>query len=137
MSTAAIKSALTQAFVASALFSENKISFPNRKFTPPQVGPWAALHFSSQEASIASNGAGGLDRVDGFMQIDLNYPLDSGTGQISDMVDDLRVLFKAGTSFTYGGEYATVVSCSESAARKIESNFRVSVTVRFYSHINR
>jgi hypothetical protein len=133
-----VQTALRAAFFAAALFPEENVQSENRKFESPSTGlPWASLNFSDLSITLASNGAGGQDRVDGFMQVDLNYPLDEGVGDISDMADQVQELFQSGSYFTHSGQGVTVLSSGRSAARRVDGLLRLSITVRYYAHYNR
>ncbi len=85
MSLTKASSALTQAFVTGAFFTQAKVAWPNKSFTPPASGPWAAIHFIPTQPVVATCGIGGDDEVDGIFQVDLNYPPNSGTAAIDAM----------------------------------------------------
>lgn len=136
MSVSNVRSALMQAFKDGDFFAKENTSFENLKFTPG-ANPWCKLTFVPAQPTVATLGAGGKDRLDGFLQIDLNYPLDTGEKALNDKFDALRNTFTAGARFTYSGQEVIVASCGRSQGRIIEGFFRVSVTVIFYAHINR
>lgn len=137
MSLTKAQSALIKAFVDGAFFPAANVEQPNVLFNPPSNAAWARLHFVPAQPTVATLGGGGTDRVDGFLQIDLNYPLNKGTKPSDDMFEALRLLFTAGARFTYSGQQVVVVSCGRSQGRTDNGFWKVPVTVVFYAHITR
>lgn len=137
MSVPKIRSALVQAFIAGAFFDSSKVQWENKQFTPPADAPWASVFFLPNNPSVATLGPDGTDEVDGFLQVDLNYPPDTGTADIDAKYDAMRLVFPAGARFTYSGTEVIIKSCGRSQGRVVGSFYRVSATIMFYSHINR
>jgi hypothetical protein len=137
MSFSNIESALIKAFVDGNFFDAGKVAFENVTFDPPNAEPWAKLTFMPTQPSVATLGDAGQDEVLGFLQIDLNYPKDSGTQAARLKFEAIRNVLKAGAKFSYGSEVVTIRSCGCSQGRIVNNYYRVSVTVNFYSHINR
>lgn len=124
------------AFKDGGFFAKADTAFPNMAFTPG-ANAWCKLAFLFADPVVATLGLHGADRFDGFFQIDLNYPLNTGDKAVKDKADALRNAFTAGVRFTYSGQEVIVTNCGRSQGRIIEGYYRVSVTVYFYAHINR
>ena len=137
MSLSNCEAALIQAYKAGAFFTDANTQFENLAFTPPSATPWAAFYFVPAQPVVATLGAGGSDMLDGFVQIDLNYPANKGTKEVRDKAEALRSVFTAGARFSYSGQEVVIVSCGRSQGRIINGFYRVSVTIVFYAHINR
>jgi hypothetical protein len=136
MSLSNVRSALVSAFLSGGIFPAENIAFENIAFTPGKE-PWCQLSFVPAPPTVATLGAEGEDRFDGFLQLDLNYPLNSGDKAASDCVDAIRKLFTAGARFTYSGQEVVIASCGRSQGRTSSGFYRVSVTAQFYAHIQR
>lgn len=137
MSLSNVESALVKAYTDAAFFTNAKTQFENIAFTPPTAEPWAAFYFVPAQPVVATLGAGGSDRLDGFVQIDINYPADKGTKDAKEKADAFRNVFKAGARFSYSGQEVIIVSCGRSQGRIVNGLYRISVTVVFYAHITR
>jgi hypothetical protein len=142
MSEALIRNALVTAYEDGAFgletFYQNvKLSHPSKLKQPPSGQPWAYL--TQTTADIAPMGLGdqGDDEHKGFMQIDLNYPLDIGEGLILAKFDAIKSYFKAGRSFVSGGQVVIIRSCGRSSGRVVEQNYRISVSVYWFARVSR
>ena len=131
------RSALFSAFKDNDFFDETVISFENRKFVPPDVGPWAALYFMPTQPVCATLGEGGTDRMDGILQVDLNYPTDAGEAEVNLMFENIRDVFKCGARFAYQNQEVIIKSCGRNTGRIVNNFYKVVVTIQFYTHIIR
>ncbi len=132
-----MRSAILQGFVAGAFFPQEKVAWENMAFTPPTDAPWASVFLILVDMGVATLGPDGQDRCDVMLQVDLNMALGDGDGAATALFDDLRETFSAGARFTYQGTTAIVRSCKRANGFSVGSNWRVPVTITFYSHINR
>lgn len=132
-----VRSALLKMLTDSAILPVGKVAFENVAFTPPSAQPWFSVFYIPSEPQVATLGAGGEDRVEGFLQIDLNYPTGTGEAALNAKYDELQSCFTAGARALYQGQEVVIVSCGRSGGRNVDSCFRVSVTVRFYANVNR
>lgn len=137
MSMANVRSALADAFEDGGFFTATAIAWENASFSPPADAPWARFTFVPARPDAASLGTGGMDEVTGFVQIDLNYPQGTGESVVMGKYDSLRNTFKTGSRFSYGGDTVIVRSCGRSPGREVDGVYRVSVTIYFYSQIQR
>jgi len=137
MSASKIRSALVNAYVAGNFFSKQNTQWENVAFSPPKETPWAAVYIVPTQPAVATLGPNGTDRHDGFLQIDLNYPLNKGTKDVSDKADSVENTFTAGRRFAYSGQEVIISSCGRSQGRKVDGFYRVSVTAYWYAHVTR
>lgn len=138
MSASKCRDALVSAFMAGdQFFAQENVSFENVAFTPRPAQPWAALFFVPSQPIVATLGAGGTNRLDGFFQVDLNFPLNTGTKQISDKATAIENTFTAGARFVNSSQVVIIASCGRSQGREVNGFFKVSVTAYFYAHIPR
>lgn len=104
---------------------------------PTDQSPWAAVHIFMNQPSVATLGAEGQDAHDGIMQIDLNYPLNTGEAAVTAKADGLTDFFKAGKRLAHSGVELTVSSCGRSRGREVEGWYRVSMTVTWFARVSR
>ena len=131
-----IDSALIQAFTDGA-FGLSWAS-ENRAFTPTAGTAWAELFVIPNQPSVASLGDDGYDLHDGILQINLNYPADTGAGAAKAKATAIRDYFYAGRSVLYSGQYVEVVSCGrDRAGRSVDSWYQIVVTVFWRAWTNR
>lgn len=137
MSLSNVYQALRVAYLEGNFFTSAKTEFENLAFTPPTAEAWASFYFVPSQPVVATLGTRGDDRYDGFVQIDLNYPLNSGANPVRAMGDSITNRFTAGRRFSYSGQEVVIVSCGCSQGRVVNSFYRVSVTVVFYAFVTR
>lgn len=138
MSLADARNALAQGFTDGNFFPPADVAWENVTFAP-RTGdkPWAKFTFVPTQPFPDTLGQGGLDRVDGFVQIDLNYPIGDGDSAAMDMYVEIAARFKAGARFTSNGQTVVIVSCGRSQGREFSGFYRISVTINFYAQIQR
>jgi len=112
-------------------------AFENVPFTKPVNAKWAALFFLPNRPGVETLGSVGQDMVTGIMQIDINYPQDTGDSAARADFETIRVAFKAGYSFTSSGQVVTITNCGRSAGRLVDQFYRVSTTVSWWAMIPR
>lgn len=137
MSITKIRSGLVKVFTDGAFFDATKVAFENVAFTPPPSAPWASVFFLPNQPSVATLGAGGQDQVTGVMQIDLNYPTNSGEADILAKFEAIKNAFTVGVRPIYQGQEVSIRSCGRSQGRVVGNFYRISITVMFYAQINR
>lgn len=134
---AGLRAALMQGAV-SALGSDFPLAQDNAPFDDkPSSGPWAAAFPFINQPSVATLGSEGQDAFDGILQIDLNYPLNTGEAAVTAKADGLYQYFKAGKRLAYSGVELTVTSCGRSRGREVDGWYRVSMTISWFSRVSR
>lgn len=137
MSIENVRAAIATAFSAGSFFASDKIGWENMDFRPPAGSAWAAFHFVPTQPEVYTLGESGRDQMDGFVQIDLSFPLNAGPAAALQKADSIRQTFKAGSKFQSGGQTVVVRSCGHNQGRILENCYRIEVTIFFYAHITR
>ena len=115
----------------------DNIAWENRKFKPPVGSLWSSVFYVPNIPEGRTVGVGGIDEINGFIQIDFNIGEDTGDGEINDWEDKARIYFTTGRSFTYDGQNVLVISSGLGQGRTVDNNFRKSLTVAFKAQLNR
>ena len=129
MSELKINAALVSAY--RAVMPSLPTAFEGVAFTPATGTKWAALNNLRAGADVASLGVGGQDEHTGVLQIDVNVPEGTGTGELLADADTLRGYFIAGRSFTYQTQTVRVRRADVSQVRRVDGWLRVSVSVTY------
>lgn len=112
--------------------------YPNMPFEKPSAQePWARAFILPNTPYVATLGAEGEDGHDGIMQVDLNYPLETGEADVMSKADQFDDFFKAGKRLVHGGVSLTVTSCGRSDGREVDGWYRVSISVAWTSRVAR
>lgn len=134
MSLDKARAAIVQAYIDAGL---NLPTFYENKPGDPPANPWAIFTFIPNNPEVVTLGSGGDDEATGFVQIDLNYTLNSGDKAAADAFNLLRDKFIAGQIFTYSGQAVRVGSCGRSHGRNVNGWYRVSITIYWSARIRR
>lgn len=140
MSLEKIQQALIQQLTTSfpTWVAGNQIAWENVAFQPPAGKPWLAFHFMPVDESIATLGptGTGTDRIDGLIQIDVNYPEGSGEGSSRATINALRDAYKPG-SLTYSGQGVVITNRFRSNGLITNGFFKIPFTIRWHAHLIR
>lgn len=129
-----IRKAFVSHFLTSAFFPSAQVAHENARFNRPAKLPWAQLTFLPTTPSQAELGNDGLHRMDGVFQIDLNYPVNTGAGEVGAKYDQIRQAYRQAGTLTYSGQVVTIRSCGRSPGRLVDNAYRVSLTVYWYAY---
>lgn len=98
--------------------------------TKPKDGtPWAAVSLLPAGAAPVTMGLEGEDSHGGILQIDLNYPLLSGTGAIRAKADTVASFYTAGKPLVHGNFKGWVSACFASPGREVNGHWKVSMSI--------
>jgi hypothetical protein len=138
MSMRDVRTALAQALVDGAFFEAEDLAWENVAFEP-RTGdkPWCKFTFVPTTPVPDTLGQDGLDMVDGFVQLDLNYPLGTGDDDVMQKYVALAALFKTGARFTSDSQVVVIKSCGRTPGREFNGFYRISATIVFYAQIQR
>ena len=125
MSIAKIRSALVQAFENGA-FDLPTVYENTDSYTPQANTPWCQFIFIPNQPNVLTLGSTGEDEHTGLVRVLLNYPLDTGSGAALLKADEIRAVFKAGTTFTYDGQSVMVRSCGVNQVSEITDGFHTT-----------
>lgn len=132
MSEIKINAALVAGLTAAALGIPT--ANEGKSFTTPAVSlPWAAWFNIPADTDVASLGQGGMDETVGIFQVDLNYPLNDGTGNILAAVQKLRDYFVAGRRLVYQGQCVKVERVTRNNLRPVNGWQQINVSVYYRS----
>lgn len=113
------------------------ISWPNVAFDSAGKSLWASVHFVPNDPTPVSLGNQGLDRGTGFMQIDLNVPVNTGDVTLRAMENKGRAFFIVGKTFTQSGQAVRVISCGMSPGRIVDNFWRKHLTIAYRTDFTR
>lgn len=113
------------------------IAWENHNFDTQGKEFWASVFFRPNNPTARTIGPGGFDEVNGFLQIDINAPTNTGETAFISWGKKARLFFHGGRYFTHETHSVIVTSSGMSQGRLVENNFRQSLTVAFKSHVKR
>ena len=130
-------------------------AYPNKKHSPG-TDPWAGLFVVPAQPGVSTLGDEGMDRHDGFLQIDLNHPLNSGDQTAIGLADQIAKRYKAGQRFEapalsqtlqldfIAQEYLVwdplkvlIRSCGYEQPRRVENWSRTTMTIYYSAWVSR
>lgn len=130
MSAAAVQQALRERLAGMTALST---AWENAKFKPVPGVPYQRV--SILLAQPANEEMSSDYREQGFMQVDLCYPLDLGSLATTARADLIRTTFPRGASFSASGVTVTVSGTPEiRPGRAEEDRWIVPVRIPFHSH---
>jgi hypothetical protein len=133
-----ISLALIGQYRSGAFFTDALTAYENASFPKPAItSAWAAVFIVPNQPTIESVGDGGMDGHTGFMQIDINYPSNGGTGAAIAKADSVAQYFKGGTRIAFGGQQVQIQSCGRSQGRPVDGWYRVSLTINWTAYVQR
>jgi hypothetical protein len=131
MSALLVRSALEAALAA---MTPLQTAWENAPFTPTVGTPFQRV--TMLLAQPANDEFGPIYREEGFLQVDLNYPLNAGPKDASTRAELIRSTFPRGASFTASGVTVNIERTPEIMPGRVEADrFVVPVRIRFYAHI--
>jgi hypothetical protein len=117
--------------------TSSQIAWENKKFNTQGKEAWCSVFYRPNSPTARTIGPGGIDEVNGFVQIDFNVGTDSGELELLSWNEKARLFFHGGRYFTNDGHSVIVTSSNLSNSRVVENYFRQSLTVAFKSHLKR
>ncbi len=131
-----IDSALVQAFENGSFGLP--VAHENKHFEPAADIAYAELFIVPNPSEVLTLGDGGQDVFTGFMQIDLRYPLDEGSGPAKQKATDIQGVFKTGARFTYSGQEVFVTGSGRNGTGRREDGwYRTTITVNWEARVTR
>jgi hypothetical protein len=133
MSAVLIRAALEVALAA--MSPALATAYENAPFTPTVNVPYQRVTLLL--AQPANDEFGPMHREDGFLQVDLAYPLNAGPSAATARAELIRSTFSRGASFTASGVTVHINKTPEIMPGRVdEDRFVIPVRVPFYAHIN-
>jgi hypothetical protein len=132
MSAVLIRSALEAALAG--MSPAVAVAWENAPFTPTAGTPYAQVHLLLAQPD--NNEIGRAHTEQGFLQVDLKYPLGTGPATASTRAELIRSTFYRGASFTASGVTAHIERTPEIMPGRVEEDrYVIPVRIRFYAHI--
>lgn len=135
MSFAEIDQALIKAVYAGAF--DLPVALENVPYSSENGAPYIAVFNLPAPVIESTLGAGGCELHSGLLQLNLNYPQDTGTTAIKTKANVIRVWFKNGATFTAGGISARIKNTSIAQIIVDGGWCTLPVTVEYYAHTTR
>jgi hypothetical protein len=132
MSAVLIRSALEVALAA--MSPALATAYENAPYAPVVGTPYQRV--TMLLAQPANDEFGPVYREDGFLQVDLAYPLDTGPAAATTRAELIRSTFTRGASFTASGVTVHINRTPEIMPGRVEEDrFVIPVRIPFYAHI--
>jgi len=132
MSAVLIRAALEVALAA--MTPPLATAYENAPYTPVVGTPYQRVTLLL--AQPANEEFGPAYREQGFLQVDLNYPLNSGPAAASSRAQLIRSTFPCGASFTASGVTVHITRTPEIMPGRVEEDrFVIPVRIQFHSRI--
>lgn len=138
MSDYKVRAALVQGYLAAMAPTVPPTEYENTKFeVPANATLWTAVHLLPASSRVATLGTGGEDEDRGLLQIDINVPNGNSEKDLIQTADKLKSYFTAGRDLSYNGVTVVIVSRVLSPGRRVDVWWRRSLTITYYTRINR
>lgn len=137
MSEAKINSALVQAVLTASFGPPCAFENDPTNANPVANTPWMKFRNVPASKLPSSNGVGGYEEHIGFIQLDFNVALNTGTAALLAYSDAALAYFPPGKRFIYNEQCVLVTRSERSPIRPVDGWARVSVTVYYSSQSTR
>ena len=134
MSIVSIRTAL-ETKLATVTFTGGSTAYENAPFTPVAGTPYQACYCLFAKPDNPTMGDG-FHRVLGIFQVNLFYPLSTGTGAPAAQAELIKTAFKRGTSLTSGSVTVHIDLTPEIGPGRVDDDrFMIPVKIPFYADI--
>lgn len=106
-------------------------------FNPQPGDDWVRVMLMPGATDVASNGVGGADEHQGFLQLDFNTAPNAGVGALIAKADAARVFFPAGKRFFKNSQCVLVTRCERTQIRAVDGWARVTVSIFYSAYMTR
>ena len=125
MSIHKIRSALVETF--SGGIGLSGVYENTNGYTPQADTPWFEFFMIPNRPVVVTIGDEGLNEHTGIVQVNLNYPIHEGSGNMLQKVDEVSALFKAGSRHVFEGQTVSISSCGLDGSSQIVNGFFQSI----------
>jgi hypothetical protein len=109
-------------------------AYENVPFAPTPGTPYQAAYLLPATPDNIEIGQSYVER--GYLQVNLNYPLDTGPAAATARAEMIRSTFYRGASFSAGGIVTNIEQTPEIGSARIdEDRYFLPVKIRFYAHV--
>lgn len=112
------------------------IGWENVKFTPPVDGsPYMLVYMLPATPENPTMGDGFYREI-GLMQLTLSYPVNGGSGKAYAKAQEIRELFKRGSSYSSGGYTVTIARTPTIGPGVVQGErFVLPIRVQYFSNV--
>lgn len=137
--TKAVLTARSPGWAGNALtLAASSLPISGAVFTGGTLNPaWTALYHVPADRSAQTLGATGEDELLGFLQVDVNVPINSGEGIQAQVINLVESYFTAGRALASGGVTVNIIRNQLSGARKVDNWHRRSLSIYYRAHLQR
>ena len=127
----------SELFEGLPVITTEAVAWENRNFSPGTFNLWASVFYAPNPSVGRTVGRGGIDEINGFLQIDFNAAPDTGEARFIEWENKGRIFFHTGRFFLSQGHSVIVTGSGMSQGRHVENYYRKSFTVNFKSYLKR
>ncbi len=109
----------------------------NINFKAPKESPWIGIYFMPNQSIGTTLGDDGLNETTGILQVDLNWPLNTGDSEQAALISQLYSAFNLGKEFISNDVSTKITRFGPTAGVEVNSYWRISVTIGWYSFSKR
>jgi hypothetical protein len=120
-----------------ATFATERTAWENKRFKPPANEPWLTYFFVPLSSVISTIGPQGYNEHQGYVQIDISIPADSGERDAHALFDKVEACFPPASAFIHEGQAISILSVTRSGGREVDGFYKISCTVRWKALITR
>ena len=113
------------------------LSFENVTFDPKSLSGYLSCFLLRAPTFQAELGWKGCDNHSGILQIDINYPQDSGPTAHAQKADEINSYFYNGRTFTGDKEKVNIQNVSAGVMQIAQGWSKLSMTIEYYSYTER
>ena len=95
---------------------------------------WCRSSLLAAEPNALTVGPNGTDEHQGLFQVDLFYPQNGGTVDVSNVAEDVMTAFKRGSIFTDGSVKVHVRMVWQQVAYQVDTWYAVPVVIRWVAY---
>ena len=110
------------------------VCYINDEYDPVQGTPWIQAWMFFTESTQASLGTTGLQRYDGYMQVDISVPVGKGRSALNTITAELMDDYKRGTTLTNAEITVHCKRSWEGTPYSGEGWYVVPMNVRWYAY---
>lgn len=112
--------------------------YENATYEPEADQAWFEFYYIPNAPVVVTMGDAGFDEHTGIVQINLNYPLNAGSGSALAMADQIRALFPAGSRHTFNTQTVKVRSCGVTGAGQLVNGYyQLILTITYTARTTR
>jgi hypothetical protein len=113
------------------------VEHQNAPVVKPTNAKWGKFFFRPNKSSVRTLGSTGTDEHDGFFQIDVNYPVNTGDAASEVDYEALKVKFNASVNLTSGTQVVMIEGLGMTPDPEETQFYKVIFTVYWRAQVAR